>query len=90
MGVGTLSHRGASMHHRAVMPIVFFAMMFGLGGTGSLSHRVSKSSWVAAEPGSSEGAAEVVAGVGQIFKMEQQKNRQRRSERSMCRQEKVV
>ena len=27
-------------------------------------------SWVAAEPGSSEGAAEVVAGVGQIFKVE--------------------
>ena len=42
MGVGTLAHRGASMHHRAVVPIVFFAMMFGLGGTGSLSHRVSK------------------------------------------------
>ena len=42
MAVCTVAHRGASMPHRAFVPIVVFAMVFGLTNLGSLSHRVTK------------------------------------------------
>ena len=59
--VGTHAHRGATVLQRAFIPIVFFAMICGKGGQGSLSHSVSSVDFDASLHG---GASQSLFGTG--------------------------
>ena len=64
--VVTLAHRGAHVLQRAFVPIVLFAVIFGRGGLGPLSHKVPAFEREASAHG---GAPQFGGGTGDKFEV---------------------